>query len=112
VTEAIELSSGCGSRLYAEILENSLQVLFHRARTDRENGPNVFIAFAGSQPLKHFNFSFCQTVCALRDPRRTLMEEKEQSFIVLDKAHVEACALSPFNQQLVPQPTGRCPIPL
>jgi hypothetical protein len=96
VTEAIELSSGCGSCFYAEILENSLKVLFHRARTDRENGPNVFIAFADSQPLKHFKFSFCQTVCAW--PRRTLMEEKQQSFIVLDKAHVEACALSATNQ--------------
>jgi hypothetical protein len=96
VTEAIELSSGCGSCFYAEILENSLKVLFHRARTDRENGPNVSIALADSQPLKHFKFSFCQSVCAW--PRKTLMEEKKQSFIVLDKAHVEACALSATNQ--------------
>jgi hypothetical protein len=112
VAEAIKLSSSCGSRFNAEILENSPQVLFHRARTDRENGPDVFIAFAGGQPLKHFGFSFCQTMYAWRDRRRTLIKEKEQPFIVFDKANVETRALPSADQQLVPRLTGRSPIPL
>jgi hypothetical protein len=44
---------------------------------------------------------------AWRDRRRTLIKEKEQPFIVFDKAHVETRALPSADQQLVPRPTGR-----
>jgi hypothetical protein len=106
MAEAIELNRSSGSRFYTEILENPLKVLFDRARTDRENGSNVFIALPGSQPLEHFSFSFCQTVHAWRDRCWTLIEEKEQPFIVFDQAHMETCALSSADQDLLAQAAG------